>query len=71
MTDRPIRVLIVEDNPDDLRHVLKLLERGAAGPATTLTAGSVGEAVGLLRGGAQADVALLDLALPDTTAGSL
>ena len=71
MTDRPIRVLIVEDNPDDLRHVLKLLDRGAAGPATTLTAGSVGEAVDLLRGGAQADVALLDLALPDTTAGSL
>ena len=58
------RVLLVEDNPEDVRHVERLL--GEAVPPFEITAvGRLSDALPRLTA-AEVDVVLLDLGLPDT-----
>lgn len=63
ISDRSLRVLLVEDNPGDAR-LLQLALEEAAGTFDVDHIDRLEAALALLRGGSY-DVALLDLSLPD------
>jgi diguanylate cyclase (GGDEF)-like protein/PAS domain S-box-containing protein len=69
--DKPIRILMVEDNPGDVRLIRKLLDRTPLGPFHLSTVDRVSKAQTLLRGNLDVDVVLLDVSLPDSEARSL
>jgi diguanylate cyclase (GGDEF)-like protein/PAS domain S-box-containing protein len=71
MTAQPIRILMVEDNPGDVRLIRKLLERTPLGPFQLSTVDRVAKAEALLKGKPAVDVVLLDISLPDSAARSL
>lgn len=60
----PLRVLLVEDNPGDVRMVRELLAEAGQGHLELLTAGTIRQALALL-GEEKFDAILLDLSLPD------
>lgn len=62
--NRPIRLLIVEDDPDDARLIQEQLAEGAAERFDVTSAASLKAALDALRT-FPADVVLLDLTLPD------
>ncbi len=63
MFEDELRVLLVEDNPDDLRFLRRALENSAA--RVNVAAASDGtDALELLRSGATPDLVVLDLNLP-------
>ena len=64
MPDEPIRILMVEDNPGDVRLIRKLLERTPLGPFQLSTVDRVAKAQALLSGKPAVDVLLLDVSLP-------
>ncbi len=70
-TGEPIAVLIVEDNPGDARLIRKLLDRTALKLLRLTAFDRVSAAVEYLCGQEKVDIALLDVSLPDTRAGSL
>jgi signal transduction histidine kinase len=65
---RPIQVLLVEDNPGDARLVRLFLlnAQGGIGPVRLAHAATLAEALAQLQA-ARFDVVLLDLSLPDST----
>lgn len=63
-----LRVLLVEDDPEDVRLLVKRLRSAADGSWEVRDVGTLAEAVTLLDAGEVAiDVVLLDLGLPDAT----
>jgi diguanylate cyclase (GGDEF)-like protein/PAS domain S-box-containing protein len=62
---RPVRVLLVEDSPDDARLITTLLERRAREPFEIHHCDRLGRGVSHLDGH-PADVVLLDFSLPDS-----
>jgi PAS domain S-box-containing protein len=65
MADRPIQLLIVEDNPADVLIVRELLDTVRVQRCEVTAAERLSEAITLARAGAP-DVILLDLGLPDS-----
>jgi PAS domain S-box-containing protein len=66
MTAVPIRVLLVEDNPDDARLVRGRLERAPGLACSVDHVVGLREARAHLRDGLPPDIVLLDLSLPDS-----
>jgi signal transduction histidine kinase len=65
--DPPVRVLLVEDNPGDARLAEEYLKYGGSSFRGEVTrAACLAEALKILSGGAEFDVILLDLWLPDS-----
>jgi len=65
MGDKPIKVLLVEDNPGDARLIREMLKEAAAARFELVHVVRLDEALKLL-GEASFDVLLLDLTLPDS-----
>ena len=65
MSDKPVRVLLVEDNPGDARLLEETLKQAVAGEFHLEYAEQLSEAVDALAH-EQFDVVLLDLVLPDS-----
>ena len=68
MTDtghRPIKILLVEDNPGDVRLIREMLRHARGGPFDVEPADRLSPALEKLSGGG-IDIALLDLTLPDS-----
>ena len=65
MTDRPIRVLLIEDNPGDAVLIREMLRDAAGESFRLVTAERLQQGLDLLRQGG-IDVVLLDLSLPDS-----
>jgi DNA-binding NtrC family response regulator len=68
---KPIRVLLVEDNPGDARLVQELLSEGIAAPAAVKHVASAADAMAALSSSAKSagdafDIVLLDLSMPDS-----
>ena len=61
MTDRPVRVLVVEDNDMNMQLVEYLLEEGGY---QIVKAASGEEALSIARGGTPVDLILMDIHLP-------
>ncbi len=61
----PIRILLIEDNPDDVVFVGEMLSQAESFPHTLATATTLAEGQTLLAEG-DIDIALLDLSLPDS-----
>jgi diguanylate cyclase (GGDEF)-like protein/PAS domain S-box-containing protein len=68
---QPIRVLLVEDSPEDADLVRRLLARAPFGPFRLSTVDRIAKAVEFLRKSPDVDVVLLDVSLPDSAQGSL
>lgn len=64
--DEPLRVLVVEDDPDDRELLEGLVETGLVIAHEVLSAGCLGEALETLRE-VSLDVVLLDIGLPDAS----
>lgn len=64
LAQKPLRILLIEDNADDIELMRMALADGAA-PASMVSAGSLREAIQLALNN-EFDVALLDLGLPDS-----
>ena len=66
MSESPIRVLLVEDDPADVRLIREYLQAVDDAHYPLAHAASLQEAEAHLRGDAPTDVVLLDLSLPDS-----
>ena len=66
MTQPHVRILLVEDNPGDVRLLVECLAETSLFTYSIETADCLAEAVRLARAG-ESDVVLLDLSLPDCT----
>ena len=64
-SERPLRVLLVEDNPGDL-VLLRLLLSDTELEAEPVSATTLAQVVALVEAGERIDIALLDLNLPDS-----
>ena len=64
MVSGPLRILILDDNPGDVRMVRRLLGGGRLAPFRLTSAGCLADGLELLRREG-ADLVLLDLSLPD------
>ena len=72
MTGKCLNILIVEDNPGDLRLIREILGEACSWDFETVSAGRLSEALAALAAGPFFDVVLLDLGLPDSSGlGSL
>jgi signal transduction histidine kinase len=67
----PLRILAVEDNPGDVGLLRRLLARAGLGGFHLTVAERVSRALEHLAGGAEVDVVLLDLSLPDSVGDRL
>ncbi len=65
MDNRPLRVLLIEDNPADARMIQEMLNGLRDGAPELTTADRLSTAIGKLAGEKQ-DAVLLDLSLPDS-----
>jgi glutamate dehydrogenase (NAD(P)+) len=65
LTDQPVRVLLVEDNAVQSRHIQRLLERSESPQFQVVQAGTLAEGLDQLRRDS-VDIVLLDLILPDS-----
>ncbi len=65
MDDKPITILLIEDNPDDVDLFLLTLSRSAKAPYVVQHADRLLRGMELLGNGVT-DIVLLDLGLPDT-----
>jgi diguanylate cyclase (GGDEF)-like protein len=70
-SSEPLSVLMVEDDPGDARLIRTLLGRTALQPLHVTVVDRVSGALDHLRRNGKVDVALLDVALPDSRPGSL
>ncbi|UCG43474.1 MAG: sigma-54-dependent Fis family transcriptional regulator [candidate division WOR-3 bacterium] len=66
MPDRPVRLLLVEDNPGDADLVLEMLDEAAPGGFTVDQAARLAQGVEILSQG-KTDLTLTDLGLPDSS----
>jgi signal transduction histidine kinase len=66
MAEADMRILLVEDDPDDVLLLREMLSEASSGGFQLQHVGSLGEAIALLPGGGF-DVVLLDLSLPDSS----
>ena len=66
MSENPVRILLVEDNPSDARLVEEMLRDGGSTLGVVQRASSLSEALAIIDE-KQTDVVLLDLSLPDST----
>src|SRR3990172_4473747 len=62
---RPLRVLLIEDNPGDARLIREMLLEARAWPFAVQHAGRLSDGLELAAAG-EVDVVLLDLGLPDS-----
>jgi len=65
MNDKPLKVLLVEDNPDDLTLTREVFKKAQAVPMRLACAASLKEALAVLREG-PCDAIVADLNLPDS-----
>lgn len=64
MNNKPLKVLLIEDNPDDLTLTREVFKKAQAMPMRLACAGSLKEALAVLREGPY-DAIVADLNLPD------
>ena len=67
MSPKPIKLLLIEDNPGDARLIREMLSEIPHTKFVLEQAGSLNEAVGRLSSAEDIDVVLLDLSLPDSS----
>jgi PAS domain S-box-containing protein len=67
MFDRPMRILLVEDDPGDARLIQECLSELGTSPDSLVHVSTMREAEARVRGGDPADLVLLDLSLPDSS----
>ena len=65
MNNNPVRVLLIEDNPGDVRLIQEVLAEVEAHPIHLTCAGRLASGMEILDGG-ETDLVLLDLSLPDS-----
>lgn len=65
MTEKQLKVLLVEDNPDDLSLTREVFRKTRAAPMLLAAAGSMKEALEILKTGSY-DAIVADLCLPDS-----
>ena len=66
MSRAAVKVLMVEDNPSDVRVIERLLGMSQTPSFEIAHSASVADGVGVLSAGLDPDVILLDLSLPDS-----
>lgn len=66
MIDRPVTILLIEDNPGDVRHVMEILADVPGLSFNFKSAGRLSDGLKELESN-QIDIVLLDLNLPDST----
>lgn len=65
MTDKPLKVLLIEDNPDDLALTREVFKKTHAAPMNLACASSLKDALDILNAGSY-DAIVADLCLPDS-----
>jgi len=66
MNSKPIKILLIEDNPGDARYLQELLADVKSNPSVLMRASLLSEGLELLSR-AEFDIILLDLSLPDSS----